>query len=115
MVNYSELEDKLKEELNIFIKKEYIAFLVYSELSKKMKGKNKEIVEKIANSELKHYKILKEIYKGLFGNYNLKLNFKEKIELLIFKFVFLLGPPFTLKFFERNEKKIINGYEKLIK
>jgi VIT1/CCC1 family predicted Fe2+/Mn2+ transporter len=110
----SELKDKLKEELDIFIKKEYIAFLVYSELSKRIKGKNKEIIKKIADSELKHYKTLKEIYNNLFGNYDLKLNFKEKIELLTFKFVFLLGPLFTLKFFERNEKKIINDYEKLI-
>lgn len=81
---------------------------VYCRLAKKVKDKhNREILLKIADDELKHYKFWKTVTKA-----EVKIN-----KLMLYWYVFLaavFGLSFTLKLMEKGERFLQRNYEKLL-
>ncbi|HDM90669.1 MAG TPA: rubrerythrin family protein, partial [candidate division WOR-3 bacterium] len=53
------MEERIRRLLLDFQKNELTEHLVYKNLAKRTKGKNREILERISNDELKHYRIWK--------------------------------------------------------
>jgi VIT1/CCC1 family predicted Fe2+/Mn2+ transporter len=98
------------EDLNKLIqfqKFELTEHYFYKELSKREKGKNRGVLEKISFDELKHYNILKN-----FTNIEIKEN-----KFFIFKNLILtriFGLTFAIKLMENGESKAQKNYENLI-
>lgn len=79
----------------------------YKELSKRVKGKNRGVLEKISFDELRHYNIIKS-----FTNLELKEN-----KFFIFKNLILtkiFGLTFAIKLMENGEERAQKNYENLI-
>jgi len=90
-----------KEDLNLLIqfqRNEITEHLFYDILSKRGKGKNKEVLEKISSDELKHYNIIKN-----FTNLEIKENKFFIYKNLILTYIF--GLTFGIKLMENGESK----------
>ncbi|HQL67386.1 MAG TPA: VIT1/CCC1 transporter family protein [Caldisericia bacterium] len=99
-----------KEDLNLLIqfqRNEITEHLFYDILSKRGKGKNKEVLEKISSDELKHYNIIKN-----FTNLEIKENKFFIYKNLILTYIF--GLTFGIKLMENGESKAQKSYENLI-
>jgi len=99
-----------KEDLNLLIqfqRNEITEHLFYDILSKRGKGKNREILEKISSDELKHYNIIKN-----FTNLEIKENKFFIYKNLILSYIF--GLTFGIKLMENGESKAQKSYENLI-
>jgi len=100
-----------KETRNILIdsqKNEITEHIIYNKLSKLEKGKNKEIFQKIAKDELKHYNIWKK---------HTKTDVSPK-KFMIIKYILIskiAGLTFAIKLMENGEEHAQEEYEKLIK
>jgi len=93
----SDLDSKNRKILLSFQKNEITEYHVYLSLAKSVKDKNKEVLQHIANDELRHYDIWK--------NYT-KTEIKPS-KWLIFKYTILariLGLTFAIKLMEKGEK-----------
>jgi len=88
-------------------KREINEYNVYLFLAKKTSGKNKKIIEEIANQEKKHYEILKKITKKEIVPSRLKLYFY----ILISK---IFGLNFTLQLMEIGERYSQSFYSSII-
>ncbi len=103
-----ELSKKTLEKIRGFQKNEITEHFIYREIAKKEKKKNRKIIERISEDELKHYKKWKE-YTG-----------KEvkPDRLKIWKHLFLLrvlGITFTVKQMEKGEEQAQEEYEKIVR
>lgn len=88
-------------------KDEITGYEVYTFLSNKSKGNNKETISKIAQDELKHYNYLKEITKK-----NASAN---SFMLFIYRILsFLFGVTFVIKLFEKREINSADLYESFL-
>jgi len=99
-----------KEDLNLLIqfqRNEITEHFFYDILSKRGKGKNKEVLEKISSDELKHYNIIKN-----FTNLEIKENKFFIYKNLILTYIF--GLTFGIKLMENGESKAQKSYENLI-
>ncbi len=89
-----------------FQRNEITEYHVYMWLSKRAKGRNREILEKIAKDELRHYNILKE-YTG-------KEVRPSRFRIYLYTLLSLLfGITFSIKLMERSEEIAQEGYELL--
>jgi len=99
-----------KEDLNLLIqfqRNEITEHLFYDILSKRGKGKNRGVLEKISSDELKHYNIIKN-----FTNLEIKENKFFIYKNLILSYIF--GLTFGIKLMENGESKAQKSYENLI-
>jgi len=90
-----------------FQKNEITEHFIYKYLSKKAQGKNKKILEKIGQDELKHYEEWKK-YTG---------KDVEPDRLKIWKFIFLsklFGITFSIKLMENGEKIAETSYKSVV-
>lgn len=92
-------------EFQRFEKTEHI---FYKLLSKRVKGENRGVLEKISFEELKHYNIIKKYT-------NQELKEKKFFIFVNLLFSFILGITFSIKFMENGEKRAQKNYENLIK
>ncbi len=100
------MEENLKEIIMDFQKNEITEHIFYERLSRKIKGKNSQILKKISRDELRHYMEWKK-YTGE----DVK---PDKIKL--WKYVLLskiFGITFAIKLMERGEEKAEGAYEKI--
>ncbi len=96
---------KLIEE---FQRNEITEYHVYMKLAKRAKGGNKEVLEKIARDELRHYNMLKE--------YTKKDVHPNKLRIILYSLLSLIfGITFAIKLMERTEEIAQEGYELLKK
>lgn len=100
-------EEDLKKliEFQRFEKTEHI---FYKLLSKRVKGENRGVLEKISFEELKHYNIIKKYT-------NQELKEKKFFIFINLLFSYILGITFSIKFMENGEKRAQKNYESLIK
>lgn len=99
-----------KEDLNLLIqfqRNEITEHFFYDILSKRGKGKNRGVLEKISSDELKHYNIIKN-----FTNLEIKENKFFIYKNLILTYIF--GLTFGIKIMENGESKAQKSYENLI-
>ncbi|MCX8095533.1 MAG: VIT1/CCC1 transporter family protein [Caldisericia bacterium] len=91
-----------------FQKFEKTEHIFYKLLSKRVKGENRGVLEKISFEELKHYNLIKS-----YTNQELK----EKKFFIFINIIlsYILGITFSIKFMERGEKRAQKNYENLIK
>lgn len=100
-------EEDLKKliEFQRFEKTEHI---FYKLLSKRVKGENRGVLEKISFEEFKHYNIIKKYT-------NQELKEKKFFIFINLLFSYILGITFSIKFMENGEKRAQKNYENLIK
>ncbi len=99
LVMRQEIEDLLLK----FQCNEITEYNVYLSLASRSKGRNKEILERIAKDELRHYSILKK-YTGRDVEPNAKKILLHSLTAKIF------GVTFTIKLMERGERIAQEGY-----
>lgn len=87
-------------------KDEIVGYEVYTFLSNKSKGENKETIYKIAQDELKHYNYLKDITKKDASANSFTLFFYRIL-------AFLFGVTFVIKLFEKREVSSADLYSSL--
>jgi len=100
----------MKEGLDVvlnFQRNEITEAQVYGFLSKLAKGKNKEILNRIRNDELKHYQMWREI-SGQDVNINWLKVFYYSLLALIF------GVTFTIKLMEKGEQSAELAYKGIV-
>jgi VIT1/CCC1 family predicted Fe2+/Mn2+ transporter len=94
-----------------YCRDEYIDHRVYSYLAKLEKNEErKKILENFGKMEHEHYIFWKSLMKKEMKNSSLD-NIRIKL-FILFKYIF--GLIFTIKLMERNEKKVIEEYKKLL-
>ncbi|MEO0275486.1 MAG: VIT1/CCC1 transporter family protein [candidate division WOR-3 bacterium] len=98
------MDEEIKKVILSFQKNEITEYFIYKKFSKKEKGENAKILNKIANEELAHYEILEK----LTGKKVLPSRFKIFLYSFIEK---IFGLTFALKFMERGEEKAQRNYE----
>jgi VIT1/CCC1 family predicted Fe2+/Mn2+ transporter len=94
-----------------YCRDEYIDYKVYSYLAKLEKNEErKKILENFGKMEHEHYIFWKSLMKKEMKDSSLD-NIRIKL-FILFKYIF--GLIFTIKFMERNEKRVIEEYKKLL-
>jgi VIT1/CCC1 family predicted Fe2+/Mn2+ transporter len=94
-----------------YCRDEYIDHRVYSYLAKIEKNEErKKILENFGKMEHEHYIFWKSLMKKEMKDSSLD-NIRIKL-FILFKYIF--GLIFTIKFMERNEKRVIEEYKKLL-
>jgi len=90
---------------------EYVDHVVYSKLAnQEKKGDRKEILIKLAMQEKRHM----EFWAKLIDN-DIRIRFLLKLRIYFTIFLrYLFGLTFAIKFLERNEKKVIAEYKKVL-
>ena len=98
------LTDKFKQ----FCEDEYADYQLYIELAKREKNASrKRILEELAKAEEEHYLF----WSRLAGGYTPKVSKAAVYRMIILRL--LMGLTFTLKFLERHEKQVIEGYKRV--
>ncbi len=94
-----------------YCRDEYIDYKVYSYLAKLEKNEErKKILENFGKMEHEHYIFWKSLMKK-----EMKDSSLDNIRIKLFKlFKYIFGLIFTIKFMERNEKRVIEEYKKLL-
>ncbi len=102
-----DLSQNLIKKIKAFQKAEITEYFVYKQIAKKEKNKdNQEILISIAEDELKHYNMWKEI-----SGQVVKPN---KLKIFLYRIItFIFGYTFTLQIMERGEKSAIEVYGQL--
>jgi len=86
---------------------EITEYHVYDSLSKRFKGKNREVLKKIAEDEKGHYKMLKEITK--------EETRPNRLKIAVFVFTAkVFGLTFATKMMERGEERAERGYRRVL-
>lgn len=101
-----ELTQAQKKLIRIFQEQEITGHYIYRAIANQQKGENRDLLNKIAEDEIKHYNWLKK----LSGN-DIKPN-----QFRIFRFrmiAAILGPTFAIKLLEKDEEKAQAGYAQL--
>jgi len=102
------LEKELKEKILHFQENEITEHFIYKHLAKKAKGKNKEILKRIGNDELRHYNEWKK-----FTGEDVKPR-----KLFILKYLLIakiFGLTFSLKLMEKGERNAEKAYREIAK
>ena len=98
-----------KEQLKLilqFQKQEITGHAIYRILARRQKPSNRNILDRIADDEMAHYRI----YKKLSGS-DTSVN---RLEVLKYRFLsWFLGPTFTIKLMEKNEMEAQISYARL--
>jgi len=98
-----------KEELDLilqFQKQEITGHTLYTNLAKREKDKNRDVLNRIANDEMAHYKIFKKLSGREIGI--------DRFEVFKYTaFAWLLGPTFSIKMMEKNEADDQKSYARL--
>ncbi len=89
--------------LKLFQKTEITEYYVYCSLAKRMTGKNEEVLQKIANDELRHYNTWKKYTKSV-----IKPN--KFVVFLYLSIARILGLTFAVKMMEKGEEKAEKNY-----
>ncbi len=100
------MQSEVKEILLEFQRSEITEHEIYKRLAQKTKGKNREVLEHIANDELGHYRVWKR-HTGVEVPPN---RFKVWFYLLVAK---IFGLTFAIKMMEAAEKEAEEVYEKV--
>lgn len=102
-----DLSQNLIKKIKAFQKAEITEYYVYKQIAKKEKNKdNQDILMSIANDELKHYNMWKEISGEV-----VKPN---KLKIFLYRIItFIFGYTFTLQIMERGEESAIEVYSQL--
>jgi VIT1/CCC1 family predicted Fe2+/Mn2+ transporter len=98
------MDEKIKNQLILFQKNEITEYYVYKNLSKRIKGKNGQVLEKISKDELKHYNLIKKYTKK-----DIKPN-----KFLVFWYIllsYIFGLTFALNAMEKGEELAQINYE----
>ena len=101
------MNEKVMQMILEFQRNEITEHFIYQYLSKKAKGKNRKILEKIGQDELKHYNEWKK--------YTVKDVKPDKLK--IWKFIFLskiFGITFSIKLMENGEKIAETSYSSIV-
>ena len=89
-----------------FQKDEITSHYIYNNLSKKAKGRNKQILKHISKDELNHYRFWKE-----YTNKDIK---PDRFQIFIYLFLSkILGITFVIKLMEHGERKAQDVYNKI--
>ncbi len=103
-----EINEETKKLLLEFQCNEITEHVIYKKLSLIEKGKNKFVLEKISNDELKHYNIWKK-YTG-------KDVKPDRLKIMKYSFLAkLAGLTFAIKLMEKGEEHAQDAYKKIIK
>ena len=89
-----------------FQRNENTEHLVYRRLAKRMKGRNREILEKISQDELRHYRLWKEIT----GEEVSPCRWRVFFYILV---AYVLGLTFAIKIMERGEEEAEQVYSSM--
>ena len=100
------MQSEVREILLEFQRSEITEHEIYKRLAQKTKGKNREVLEHIANDELGHYRVWKR-HTGVEVSPN---RFKVWFYLLVAK---IFGLTFAIKMMEAAEKEAEEVYEKV--
>ena len=100
------MDEKIKELIIKFQENEITEHHIYKILAKRVKGKNSEVLNKIAEDELRHYNVWKSI-----TNTEVKPN-RWKIYFYVF-LAFIFGITFAIKLMESGEQKAEEAYGKI--
>jgi rubrerythrin len=105
----SELSLELKKHLMIIQKNEITEYNVYRLLAKSIKDKNNsEVLERIGNDELEHFKFWKN-----YTNQDIKPN---KIKIFFYVIIAkILGITFSIKLMEKGEQRAEKSYAEIQK
>lgn len=105
----SELSIELKNHLMIIQKNEITEYNVYRSLAKSIKDKNNsEVLERIGNDELEHFKFWKN-----YTNQDIKPN---KIKIFFYVIIAkILGITFSIKLMEKGEQRAEKSYAEIQK
>ncbi len=99
------IDSQLMKDLENFQRDEITEYYIYKYLAEKEEGKNREVLQKISEDELKHYNTWKEITgKDVEPDWN-KIRFYK----LMYR---IFGLVFSLKLMERGERKAEERYRK---
>ncbi|BAT70869.1 conserved hypothetical protein [Thermosulfidibacter takaii ABI70S6] len=102
------MDAQTKELIKSFQKNEITEYHIYKFLAKRAKGKNREVLEKIADDELRHYHEWKEL-----TGEEVKPDKKKIVFYVLLSLI--LGLTFAIKLMERGEENAEKAYEKLEK
>jgi VIT1/CCC1 family predicted Fe2+/Mn2+ transporter len=97
-----------REKFKQFCKEEYADYKLYSELAKREKDAGRrKLLEELSKAEEEHYLF----WSRLAGGYKPKVSKAAIYTMIILRL--LMGLTFTLKFFEKREKRVIEGYKRV--
>ncbi len=101
------MDERIKNILIESQKNEITEHYIYKNLARKAEGKNREILEQIANEELAHYNIWKK-YTGVDVN-------PDKFKILLYTFIArIFSLTFAIKMMEKGENLAEHKYKQLI-
>lgn len=100
------MDPEEKELLLSFQRNEITEHLVYKRLAKRMKGSNREVLAKIAEDELRHYHMWKEVTGEEVGPCRWRLFFYILV-------AYILGLTFAIKVMEKGEEEAEQAYDSL--
>lgn len=100
------METEERDLLLSFQKNEMTEHLVYGRLARRMKGHNREVLEKIAEDELRHYRLWREVT----GKDVKPCRWRLFFYLLV---AYVLGLTFAIKVMERGEEEAEGLYSSL--
>ena len=100
------MEPRERELLLSFQRNEITEHLVYKRLARRMKGNNREVLSKIAEDELRHYRLWREIT----GEDVKPSRWRVIFYLLV---AYILGLTFAIKIMERGEEEAEASYSSL--
>ncbi|MCL4557081.1 MAG: VIT1/CCC1 transporter family protein [Deltaproteobacteria bacterium] len=100
------LDERLRSSLMAFQRNEITEHLVYKRLSESSGNRNKEVLEKICEDELRHYGIWKKYTKVDVRPYRLKILFYVVV-------VRLLSLTFAIKIMEKRENSAQDSYRRI--
>lgn len=102
------LDKKIVDMILVFQKNEITEHAVYRGLAKRTKGKNSEVLKRIADDELRHYSEWKKI-----TGVEVQLDSFSAFKYSLFSIVF--GLTFAIKMMERGERRAEEVYSELVK
>ncbi|MBS7657187.1 VIT1/CCC1 transporter family protein [Candidatus Bathyarchaeota archaeon] len=102
------LDKKIVDMILVFQKNEITEHAVYRGLAKRTKGKNSEVLKRIADDELRHYSEWKKI-----TGVEVQLDSFSAFKYSLFSIVF--GLTFAIKMMERGERRAEEVYSELVR
>ncbi len=90
-----------------FQRDEITSYYTYMKISERLSGENRELIERIAEDELRHYEIIRR-----FTGRDIK---PDKVKVFLYSALSMIfGLTFLVKLMERSEERAQKGYEELL-
>jgi len=90
-----------------FQRDEITSYYTYMKISERLSGENRELIERIAEDELRHYEIIRR-----FTGRDIK---PDKVKVFLYSVLSMIfGLTFLVKLMERSEERAQKGYEELL-